>query len=273
MRRHATLPIASALLLLAAAVPGLCVQPVVARVVPERPVAGEEFVLELSGDAPRYLDYMLQRSTVSLVGGELTIKLDFADAPLGNPRITVGTPPSGPRSDFIARQTTRIDVPGTYPLVYAYSNPVLNPYPDPGPVVRRETLGSVTVDAPRAAAAPHWTDLSGNFFSPDENGSGVNVIQSGTTGQVFAAWFTYTSIPRWYVASGGKWISPTAFRGLLYETMGRPLDRPFDRTYFTVLPVGVLTLDFASRDAVEMDAQLITFGGVRSRKRLQRQQF
>jgi hypothetical protein len=236
-------------------------------IVPERPVAGEPFVIEHLGESRQSLPYLKQRSTVTVNGLDVTLALDFSGPAVSAPKFPGPFDP--PSKTYLAQQVAVVPAAGTYRL-----NRML-------PGGQPEALAALLVDPPRAAATPQWTNLSGNFFAPDENGAGVNVIQ-GASGQVFAILFTYGfqsfvfsppgSLPTTYVVSGGKWISPVEFRGVMYETYGTPIGvAPYDPARFSLHPVGLMTLRFSDRNAVDLDAQFTS--GIRKQKRLGRQQF
>jgi hypothetical protein len=234
-------------------------------IVPERPVAGEPFVIEHTGDGRRALNYLRQRSTVTVEGSDITFALDFTGPGIGSPKFP--DLPDLVMRTYLAQQMAVVPGAGTYRLSRSIDGV-------------RDSLATIAVDPPRPAAAPQWTNLSGNYFAPDENGAGVNVVQAAS-GQMFVAWFTYASLEfqalvpgypsSWYVVTGGKWISPTEFLGVMHDAYGTPFERTYDAARFTARPVGVMSLKFADRNVVDLDAQFTS--GIRKQKRLGRQQF
>ena len=171
--------------------------------IPPRPVAGEPFVLELAGTAPGPVLYFRQLPSVAVADSEITLGLNLSAPGVGTPKFAFG----GFDGTYLARQALTVPAAGTYGVFKSL----------PGGI--RERLATLSIDPPRPAATPASTTLSGNFFAPDEDGAGVNVIQ-GPHGAV-AAWFTYGSgefvisgaRTTWYVISGGKWISPHGVPG------------------------------------------------------------
>jgi hypothetical protein len=148
--------------------------------------------------------------------------------------------------------------PGTYQLdMQAQSQ--MNSY-------ARRTIGSVIVGAPTPAASPQYRALSGHWLAFDESGWGVTVTQ-GDSGALFAVWYTYRPTePQsgtfdareeglWLVMSNGRWISPTEFRGILYEARGTPSHLPFESSRTQLFPAGVATLRVLSTERMEFQAE------------------
>jgi hypothetical protein len=133
------------------------------------------------------------------------------------------------------------------------------------------------------------TGLAGNWFNPVESGWGVNVLESGS--QLFVVWFdqgdpfsdarsgdvpwSLAKFSTWRVLSGGRWISPTTFRGVLYETRdGTYPGGP--STVARVYAVGHASLTFTPSGEMDFTA-VMRYGGdlreVSRTNRLRRQEF
>ncbi len=69
-------------------------------------------------------------------------------------------------------------------------------------------------------------DVSGMWYDPNTNGSGVSIIHNyqGVSSGLFAAWFAYDSSgnPRWLTIQEGKWEANNFIIGNLYETKAAP---------------------------------------------------
>ncbi|APV51246.1 hypothetical protein BWI17_17100 [Betaproteobacteria bacterium GR16-43] len=241
-------------------------------IVPARPVAGEPFVLVYNGEARTPLNgYFNLQSTVTASGANLLLSTDV-DAPIG-----VRAPCFG--CEYTNRYQTFASATVVAPGTYALSRSIRDKQG-----LLQEVVSNLVVDPPRAAATPQFRNLSGNYFAADENGAGVNVIQSAD-GQLFVVWATYGSGPyvqnsnyspdveaTWLVISNGKWISPTEFQGVMYTTIGGPYASPWDASKFYASPFGVMNLRFTDRNLVDMDAQF-AYNGARKQKRLSRLPF
>lgn len=226
------------------------------RTLPLLPVAGEPFVLQTLINAGPAVNDGSFHATQTLVF-ENEIRLTTLAPPL--------TPPPG------------------YPTTHLVTQAItLQRFDRHLALADNETFADFNVSPPRPAAAPLHRALSGNWFAPAESGIGLNIIQGAASGQLFSIYFTYRQSaglltePQWFSIPGGKWLTPTRFQGLLYETLGTQLDQPFNPARFQARPVGLLTLDFTSADRVEFDAQLTldtSFTLIRKQVALQRQQF
>lgn len=84
------------------------------------------------------------------------------------------------------------------------------------------TLGSTSFSIPpRAAEEPLW-NLTDLWWTPEESGWGINMIQHGS-GVIFATWFVYGADGKatWYVIPDGRWTaSGIAYVGSIYRTTG-----------------------------------------------------
>lgn len=145
------------------------------------------------------------------------------------------------------------------------------------------TLGTFAVGAPTGEPSPQYASLSGNWFHPEESGWGVNLIQ-GDSGKLFAFWLGYQPVvgndpparePTWLVMSDGRWLSPTHYRGILYESRGTSMSLPFDRSQLVVTPAGYASLRFLGPTEVEFEAQagVGTHALVQQAKTLRRYRF
>jgi hypothetical protein len=87
-----------------------------------------------------------------------------------------------------------------------------------------------------------YTDM---WFNPDEPGWGVSIMQSAAN-RVFATWYTYdaNNRPMWIVLPEGAWRTAVVFEGALYRATGSAFDRPYDRSRFSVTPVGTGRIAF-----------------------------
>lgn len=226
------------------------------RTLPQLPVAGEPFVLQtLVNAAPATNDGTFHATQVLVFENEI--------------RLTSFPPPAAP--------------PPGYPTTHLVSQAIiLNRFDLHLGLLDNEQFAVFNVSPPRPAATPQFRTLSGNWFAPAENGIGLNIIQGAASGQLFSIYFTYRqgsgllAEPQWFSIPGGKWITPTLFQGLLYETVGSTLDVPFNPARFQARPVGTLTLNFASADRVEFDAQFTldtSFTLIRKQIALVRQAF
>ena len=137
-------------------------------------------------------------------------------------------------------------------------------------------------------AVPAHRGVTGNWYSPDENGWGVNVIEGENGPQLFVMWLdylnanllapvgvatTFASGSTWRVMSGGRWIDPHTFRGVLYQTTGGTSAASASQRA-RIAPVGYATLTFL--DSGEMDFRAVlrmgpAFREFTKQKRLRRQ--
>lgn len=226
------------------------------RMLPPLPVAGEPFLLQtLVGAAPATNDGSFHATQVLVFENEI--------------RLTTLPPP--------------LTLPPGYPATHLVTQAItLSRFDRHLALADGDQFADFNVSPPRAAATPQFRSLSGNWFTPAENGIGLNIIQGAASGQLFSIYFTYRqgsgllAEPQWFSIPGGKWIAPTVFQGLLYETLGSTLDVPFNTARFQARPVGTLTLTFANADRVDFDAQLTldtSFNLIRKQVALVRQAF
>ena len=74
--------------------------------------------------------------------------------------------------------------------------------------------------APRAAK-----DISGNWYDPNSNGSGLTFTHGYLTSDtVFGTWYVYdrNGVARWYSIQNVVWKDSGSFEGVLYETAALP---------------------------------------------------
>ncbi|APV51248.1 hypothetical protein BWI17_17110 [Betaproteobacteria bacterium GR16-43] len=242
------------------------------RTLPEHPVAGEPFIAMFTDRViPGGTSSTSYASLPTVSAGELTMTVDFSKPLPGTFRGICGAEPCyGPT--YETRTVVTIPEPGSYQGYFVYTGLPYGTYP----LGRQRSPDSVIVGAARPSAAPLRTTLSGNYFAEDENGSGLNLLQSAS-GQLFVGWFFYQAqrtatfnelAPAWYVSGGGTWISPTRFTTILYETRGTAYNKPFVASDLNVGAVGILTLDVIDANTIDMDVTLVS--GVRKQKRLSR---
>ena len=108
-------------------------------------------------------------------------------------------------------------------------------------------LGAVAQSTPNA----DYTDM---WWNPNESGWGISFMQSGSSNQAYATWYTYDpretepatqqNKPLWIVMTGGTWTSPTSITGRAYVLNGTPYFQGGSNR--TVTDVGTFTLSFSS---------------------------
>jgi hypothetical protein len=251
-------PSAAALFTLVA----LAAQPTPAqlRVYPPDPQPGEDVVLVLAPPAAALLPGQAVKSyrVQSTESGRILIRFD---------------------TTYVARPPYPVSV-GAAPIVVAA--PRSGPYEvffqhEQGPDIVR--IDAIELQAPAAAApaAPARHGITGNWFDPAQAGWGVNILESDSGPQLFAVWLDYadfdfpsgfpqspppanyaTRASTWRVMSGGRWITPTMFRGILYQTFDGTRPDGESRNA-TVLPVGYATFSFL--DSGEMDFKAVMRSG------------
>jgi hypothetical protein len=231
------------------------------RVIPAIPTAGEEFVIQVTGVTPG-MPTTHERTAVKVDAASILLDATIVEGDFSVP------------GAYRVGAVVTVPTPGSYQLdMQARSQS--SQYP-------RRNIGSVTVGPAVPASAPLARNLSGHWLAPDEMGWGVNVTQ-GESGQLFVIWYTYRpSEPQstldgrqpgiWLVMPSGRWISPTEFRGVLYETRGTPSDLPFTSAQTNTFPAGVATLRVLSTDRIEFvaDAGVGLAPEMNKRKTLQR---
>lgn len=229
------------------------------RLYPPNPVAGEEFVLQTFGSI-----------------GNVAVEVLGANYVLAGPKFTVNgltTNVVTPTSRTWASQLVPGLSVGTYQLWLK-----TNESPD------EIGLGPFPIGAGLPVQVPRFRGLDANWFDPAESGWGVNMIEGRLRSTLFAIWldhgnpFTATDVAfapgAWLVMPNGRWISPTVFRGVLYETEGPSIDRDYANIRTT--PRGYATFSFLSADEVDFQATLgfgPQFREVTRTKRLRRQAF
>ena len=229
------------------------------RTVPESPVAGSDFVIEIGSGtpgSPTRLDAI--QTTIS--GQLITVQMRVSDAGFSVP------------GSLTSRQTVNVPSPGTYQITVQWNyagNPGIE-------------IGVLTVNVlPRSDIDPQFRGLSGLWWTPDEPGWALAVTQP-ESGRLFALWFTYApltvavpfgaplpqTVATWYMLPSGTWVTPTEFTGQLYTAVGPPANLTFDPSRVAVNRVGTATIRALSADRIEFEAQ--ADNGVAKRKQLQR---
>ena len=96
-------------------------------------------------------------------------------------------------------------------------------------------------------------NYGGLWYVPSESGWGISLTQ-GTGGFIFGTWYVYNANnqPEWYTFQNGAWTSFTTWTALVYRNSGPFLGAPtFDPRFVTIMPVGMVTFDFAIRPGLE----------------------
>ncbi|HYC36627.1 MAG TPA: hypothetical protein VEC19_09415 [Usitatibacter sp.] len=118
------------------------------------------------------------------------------------------------------------------------------------------------------AAAPAHRELDGNWFDPAQPGWGVNLVQ-GDSGALFGVVLNYREFSFsefanypviWHVVPDGRWITPTIFRGVLYESVGTRINEAATSSHTS--PVGMATLEFLAPDRMKLRTVRATLIGV-----------
>ncbi|APV51247.1 hypothetical protein BWI17_17105 [Betaproteobacteria bacterium GR16-43] len=139
--------------------------------------------------------------------------------------------------------------------------------------------GTFQVAAHAGFSKPLIKGVTGNWYNPDESGWGVNIIEGTESLKLFAIWFDYgannnssstdpAAEPSWRVMSDGQWITPTVFRGVVYETANGTAPNGPSVKAGRILPVGYMTLTFASTDAMEFKLVLRAENGFKETTRI-----
>lgn len=213
---------------------------------PPDPFAGEEFVAMMIG---------INGASPTTVEG-----VALERAPDGNLFLTTRINFTGfsVPSSFRAATVGRLSLPGYYIVTEKRH--------DTGSgAVQQTQVGAITVGPSPGTHAPQFAGLTGNWYAPDEAGTGLNILQN-EQGQLFAIWLTFqpvtdTASPPARVPNlalvmpSGRWISPTEFRGLLYATRGTPVQVPFVAVDSRVVPVGYASLNFTSETEAVFSAR------------------
>lgn len=212
------------------------------RTFPAAPAAGEPFVVQYDGFGPG--QYVLNASSGQVQGSSIVLTADLS----GSDFATAGFP-------YRASAVVTVPQPGAYALsLVRHVNVVTLPAQD---------LGTVSVVTAQGPSEPAYRNLSGNWFDPSQSGWGVNLVQ-GDSGKLLAAWLTYSpdaagsTTPRpnrWLIVPDGRWISPTEFRGIVYDARGTPLTTAFDAARLMAVPVGMVDLRFTAPDQAQFSGQ------------------
>jgi hypothetical protein len=121
----------------------------------------------------------------------------------------------------------------------------------------RIDLEAATLRQWLSAAPMPLDDYTGLWWSPDEPGWGVTLVQD-LRNHLFAAWYTYDSTGQatWLVLPEGTWRTAVAFEGKLYRATGSPYDRPYDPARFSLATVGTGRIDFGHDDTAVLTVQI-----------------
>jgi hypothetical protein len=245
------------------------------RVYPPDPQPGEDVVLILAPPASALLPGQVMKSIrlQSAESGEILIRFDTTYAqsppyPLGSGAMPVVLP--APQA-------------GDYRLIFQHEQGL-----------DRVQVDSIEIQRPAASApaTPARRGVTGNWFDPAQPGWGVNVLESDSGPQLFAVWLDYmnwdyfgpisnpgpeywTRGTSWRVMSGGRWITPTTFRGVLYQSWDGTNPGGASKRA-TLLPVGYATLTFLDSGEMSFKAAMrsgFSFREVTREARLRKQAF
>lgn len=228
------------------------------RTYPPDPRAGEEFVLQTFG------------SVGNVPVGVVTAAVEVAGAVRLNLLTTTQVLPT---TRTWASVVVRILGPGSFPVILKTNE-----------VGYEVGIGQVTIGPSFGDPVPQFRGLSASWYNAAESGWGVNMIEGDSGRQLFAVWFDHgnpmtadsptNAKGSWLVMPSGRWITPTTFRGVLYETEGRSLNEFF--VPVSTIPRGYASFTFLSPEEVEFTAQIgygPTFREVTRQKRLRRLAF
>lgn len=209
---------------------------------PADPAEGEQIFFKstvCAGSGPIWMD----KASATLLPGLLSFDMSFTSVDFAVPFCTSGYVASPPLPAGALQVEYSVD----------WATPA-----------RNVALQSLVVPA-LAEVSPAYRKLSGNWFDPAAPGTGVNLVQNANSGRLFAAWLAYNVTvgyehpgePGWLVMSGGRWLTPTRWRGLLYQTIGRGPNFQWEAPRFSIKPLGYMTLEFESADSVRFEATLV----------------
>ncbi len=119
--------------------------------------------------------------------------------------------------------------------------------------------------SPLAGVADMW------WGGPQQNGWGIAIHEQ--FGNLFLVWFTYGADgkPTWFAMPGGEWVTPTAYSGAIYRTVGTSwVVGPYDASKLQVQAVGRYTVRFSDTGHAAFDYSVDGRSGTLS---IQRQPF
>ena len=213
------------------------------RLLPDAPVAGEDFLLVFEGTVGWTPAIVTDSNVVVQPDNQIFFSISVG-----------GGQTSAEPSDFRAVQAINLS-PGTYQLTVRVFG-----------TFTWFVVRTIVIPPPPATISPQFRTLTGLWWLPSESGSALNVTQ-GDSGKLFALWYTYLPDPSasvtantWYNMSSGRWVNPTEWRGLLYTATGPRLNGNFSPSQVGLTPVGLLTIRASSPDSIVMDAQV--FSGI-----------
>lgn len=225
-------------------VSGAIAQPAPAwRALPADPVAGETFVVQKPVNLENKPFPVHYRTKVN--GKSIFLAEIFPPGASGwyFGGSYIGSQAAGPLSE------------GTYEVRYAVDSNLDS-------VGTGSLLGSLVVLPAPPPVQPAFTTLSGMWFKPDEPGTGMNLVQ-GQQGNLFAVYMGYaehSGNPAWLVMPGGRWVTPTRFRGVVYETEGTPMSGAWVASAYQAHGRGLLTLEFTSASDVTFTLETPSVG-------------
>ena len=116
--------------------------------------------------------------------------------------------------------------------------------------------GVVTVVA-GSASQPARRDLTGNWMVSAEPGWGLNIVQ-GDSGKLFIAWMMYRPFAsHWVIVPDGRWITPTTWRGVAYQTRNVRFDAAADTARLQTTPVGYVEVAFTGQHEATFTGRII----------------
>ena len=212
------------------------------RVFPTNPAAGEDFVIQFNGSTPSSPAY-LESTTASLSDNRLKLVANVRQLGFSVP------------GAFRAGAVANVAVPGIYPVDLEVRSAGWN--------ATAPNAIAVSVGPAVPRAEPLHRNLSGLWWAPDESGWGLNVTQ-GDSGHLFVVWYTYRppgasgdenrGAAIWLSLSNGRWISPTEFRGVLYETQGTGGNFAYQPSAVRMFPAGIGIVRAVSADRLDFEA-------------------
>ena len=212
------------------------------RLIPEAPVAGEDFLFVFDG--------VVGWTPANVVGNDVVVN---PDKTIFYTIAVSGGEDSSAVSNFRAVKAMNL-APGTYNVTVRIFG-----------TFSWFVFRTIEIPPPPPTITPQFRALTGLWWLPSESGSALNLTQSGDTNKLFALWYTYlpdassgVTANTWYNMSSGRWVSPTEWRGLLYTATGPRLNGSFSPSAVGLQPMGLMTIRALSPDSIEMDAQVFS---------------
>ena len=209
------------------------------KLLPENPVAGEDFLMVFEGTVGWTPAIVTGTSIEVQPDGQIFYSINVG-----------GGQTSAEASDFRAMRSVNL-APGTYQLTVRVFG-----------TFSWFIVRTITIPPPPPTINPQFRTLTGLWWLPAESGSALNLTQ-GDSGKLFALWYNYlpdasasVTANTWYNMSSGRWVSPTEWRGLLYTATGPRLNGTFSPSSVSLAAVGLMTIRASSPDSITMDAQV-----------------